>query len=481
MSALSENFNSLIRKHNLKINQIAEESGIERSLLSKFKNGTRSLSPRTFKKLLSKLNIPSSEKKMLIIEYIDDYFGADKYTEYLKILSKFSEHNLNSKEYSIKYKISAELDFKNNIMHLHSGENLLTAARYLIGIEIGKENGRIYSNLPTSSMLKLMQGFPNKRIDFKHIVSISSIGDYHLNTLSQIFDLMSLGYISNYTAAPSGISEQNDLIYPYYIIFTDRLLLVDKELRRGIICDNADFAKHYADVFLNQFKYTDRYAYQCDNILSLKAMNEKIYSSEIDFFYSFGTMNSQVTPSLTFDMWEQIAKPDVPNREYLRDMTYAYYQKFEECIKSLTMITSRKSLDDFISNGTVKSMPREYAYPLSKNNRIKLLQIIYEKYQKEGFDFYLFEDTPSFSMSDSLGIEVTSNTKSPSQLNICYETENSPMHYYGNIGLRTDNKIAVQDLENFLECFIISSACYSKEDSLNILKEAIQKCKMLPE
>ena len=480
MSVLSENSDFLIKKYNLKINQIAEECGIERSLLSKFKKGTRSLSPRSFKKMLGKLNIADSEKKTLTATYIDDYFGTDKYAEYLKILSKFSEHEPNQKDYGIKYKISAELNFKNNIMHLHSGENLLTAARYLIGIEIDRENGRIYSNIPSSSMLKLMQSFPNKIVDFKHIVSISSIGDYHFNMLSQIFELMSLGYISNYTSSPSGIYEQNDLIYPFYIIFTDRVLLVDKELKRGIICDNADFAKHYADVFLNQFKYTDRYAYQCDNILSLKAMNEKLYSSEIESIYSFGTMNCQITTSLTLDMWEQIAKPDVPNREYLRDMTYAYYQKLEECVKNMTLITSRKSLDDFISNGTVKTMPREYAYPLSKDNRIKLLQIIYDKYREENFDFYLFEDMPSFTMSDNLGIEVISNTKSPSQLNICYETENSPMHYYGNIGLRTDNKIAVQDIANFLECFIISSACHSKEDSLKILKEAIQKCQMMP-
>lgn len=481
MSVLSENFDLLIKKYKIKINQIAEECGIERSLLSKFKNGTRSLTPRSFKKMLGKLNITDSEKKSLAMTYIDDYFGADKYAEYLKILSKFSEHDPNQKDYGIKYKLSAELNFKNNIMHLHSGENLLTAARYLISIETGRENGRIYSNIPTSSMLKLMQGFPNKILDFKHIVSISSIGDYHLNTLSQIFELMSLGYISNYTSSSSGIYEQNDLIYPFYLIFTDRVLLVDRELRRGIICDNADFTKHYADVFLNQFKYTDRYAYQCDNILSLKAMNEKLYSNEIESIYSFGTMNCQITTSLTLEMWEQIAKPDVPNREYLRNMTYNYYQKLDESIKNMALITSRKSLDDFISNGTVKSMPREYAYPLSKDNRIKLLQIIYDKFQKDDFDFYLFEDMPGFTMSDNLGIEVINNTKSPSQLNICYETENSPMHYYGNIGLRTDNKIAAQDLAYFMDCFIVSPACHSKEDSLKILKEAIQKCQMMPE
>ena len=217
MSVLSESFDFLIKKYNLKINQIAEECGIERSLLSKFKKGTRSLSPRSFKKMLGKLNITNSEKKTLAATYIDDYFGTDKYTEYLKILSKFSEHDPNQKDYGIKYKISAELDFKNNIMHLHSGENLLTAARYLIGIEIDRENGRIYSNIPSSSMLKLMQGFPNKIVDFKHIVSISSIGDYHLNTLSQIFELMSLGYVSNYTSSPSGIyAKRFDISVLYY-------------------------------------------------------------------------------------------------------------------------------------------------------------------------------------------------------------------------------------------------------------------------
>lgn len=477
MSVLSEKFSSITRNYNIVLNQIAQDSGIERSLLSKFKNGTRFIMPFAFKKMLDKMNIASSDKELLARLYINEYLGETKYNDYLKILSKFSEYDPDAAIHGIKNEIKAELVFKNNIMHLHSGENLLTAAKYLIGLEIDKENGRMYSNIPASSMLKLMLNFPNKKIDFKHIVNISKAVDYHFTTLSQIFDLMSLGYISNYSVSPSEIQNQNDLIYPFYIIFSDRVLLIDKALERGIICDNKDFTGHYADVFLNQFKNTSRYAYQCDNILSLKDMNEKLFSSKTENLYSFGAISCHITTMLTWDMWEQIAKPDVPDRSYLRDMTFAYYQKFKENTKNFIVISVKKSLDEFINNGIVKTMPREYANPLTKENRIKLLEIMYEEFHKDNFHFYLFDDMPNFSINRNLGIEIIRNSKTPSQLSICYETENCPMHYYGNIGLRTDNKAAVDDVSDFLECLIVSPTCHTEEESLKILKEEILKCK----
>ena len=62
-----------------------------------------------------------------------------------------------------------------------------------------------------------------------------------------------------------------------------------------------------------------------------------------------------------------------------------------------------------------------------------------------------------------------------------YLSENCKLTYCGNLNFASDDPETVNEFSNLLDCFILSDYCYSNEKSLEILKEEILRCQMLPD
>ena len=469
----------VLKKNKISANRLASESGVDRTLLSKVMNKTRQLPFYAFKKIIDSLNVTNEDINMLTTSYIDDNIGLSKYNEYLDIMKKFSYYDENriSKD---NYNLSIEFNFDGGIMEINSTSEIVMVARHIISIEVEKESGKIYSNIPTNLMSELMKAFPDKKVDFKYIIDDFNLNRDKLCTLSDIFDLMSLGYKSNYY--PSSSSDIHfSLLYPHYLITSEYIMHIDLPIGKAFVSKSQSVIKRYTDVFLEKHEKTVPYVRKFNDILMLKESNISVFDSQIDRVIFFDNIGCIVTSYMTLDMWDQIAKPDVPNRNFLRDTTFEYYQNTYNKIKSKTCnLASRNSLTDFVDKGIIETMPREYANPLSKENRIKILEILYDRMSKEGNHFYLIDDN-KIRFGAGFGIEAFEKTNKRNYMQFYYETENCPMHYCGNLNFCIEDSTTVVEFAEFLRCFIASDYCYSEEKSFEIIREEILRCKMLPE
>ena len=480
MADFANTLSKLFKDHNFYAVRVAEASGVDRSLLSKVLKNSRPLPYSAFKKILNVLNISYEEYDSLLRAYIDEYFGYDKYCEYLKILKKFSSFD-DRKEKPVEYRnILVDLDFNNDVMALSTENEIINIARQIISYEIEKTDGKVYSNIPTGMMTELMRYFPDKLIDFKYIIDNFLNEDEKLFTLSDVLSLMHYGYVSNYSSSSKHDLHLN-LLFPHYIITSGYILLMDLYTGSGFLCRNSAIIERYSEVFLKKFDETTPYIKKYNDIMMLKEVNSNVFSRGIGkptFFHSFGCFS---TAFLELDMWEQIAKPDVPNREFLRDTTYMYYKSTYGAITSnLCNISSRESLAEFVDFGIVKSMPREFAYPLNRENRVRILEEIYKSFQPDDMYFYLYDDS-GLKLGSDFGIELYDNPLGFSHMTLYYPTENCQLHFCGNLSFLLDDTDAIHDFSEFINCFILSDYCYTKEKSLEILKEEILRCKMLPD
>lgn len=480
MADFANTLSSVLKSNKLYATHLAAASGVERTLLSKVLKGVRPLPYSSFKKIISSLNISSEDHELLVRTYIDEYFGYNKYNEYLKILKSFSSLD-ESKEKPVKsHNISVDLVFDNDVMTLSSENEIINIARQIISYEAEKNDGRLYSNIPTGMMTGLMRYFPDKSIDFKYIIDNFLNEGEKLFTLSDVLSLMHYGYVSNYSKSAKHDLHLN-LLFPHYIITSSYILLIDLYTSSGLLCRNPVIIEAYSEDFLKKFEETIPYIKKYNDIMMLKEVNVDIFARGIGkptYFHSFGCFS---TAYLELDMWDQIAKPDVPNRNFLRDTTHKYYSSTYGAIdKDLCNISSRESLTEFVDFGIVKSMPREFANPLNKENRVKILEKIYKRFQSDEMGFYLYDDS-HLKLGNDFGIEIYDNITGYSHMTLYYYTENCQLHFCGNLSFLMDDTSAIHDLSDFIKCFVASDYCYSKEKSLEILKEELLRCKMLPD
>lgn len=215
MSDFANTLSAVLKENRLSINRVSAESGIDRTVLSKGLKGSRQIPFYSFKKLIDSLAVPSSDKNLLVHKYIKENFGLERFNSYIKILKKFSEYN-DEPKLPESYNLDIDIRIENGIMELHSKSEVITAAHHIISLEAQREDGRVYSNFPTSIMVELMRSFPDRTLDFKYIIDNLFNKNAKLPTLSDVFDLMTLGYPCNYT-----MSSGNE----YHINFIFRIFL----------------------------------------------------------------------------------------------------------------------------------------------------------------------------------------------------------------------------------------------------------------
>lgn len=471
---------SVIDRNHLYLTTVAAAGKIDRTNVSKVLKRERSFSLHTFKRILENLRIPSEDRNLLFQSYIEEKYGYQKYLEHMKVLKNFSDFDDSSiKESPSINNITIEL--KDTVSELNSKTEISNIMQHIVSLEVDKgKDGRVYTNSPTDIINHTMRLFPDKPIDFKYIINNFLNEKDIFMSFSGVFDLMHSGYSCNYY--PSATQQLHlNLVFPYYVITSEYLLVFDFYNNMGILSTNNVVIEKYTKAFLANFENTMPYIYRMENIMDLKQENFKIYSdgiSEGKFFHDVGCF---ISSYLDLDMWEQIAKPDVPNRDFLRDTTYQYYQQTYASIKkNLCSISSKESLAEFVDNGIVSSMPREFAFPLTKDNRIKVLQKVYDLFQSSNsLNFYLF-DNSKLNLGKDFGYEISSTTNT-SHIQIAYLSKNCQLTFNGNLSFRSDDHETVHEFSDLTDCFILSDYCYSEEKSLEILKEEILRCKMLPD
>ena len=480
MSKFSRTLSDIIKNKKTPVYAVAKKSGIDRSHLSRALTGERNLSPEAFDRLVQTLELTPSEDRKLRLFYVAENFGDHRYGKYVDFINKLSrldEAFTNVKE--TKNGIRISLDFEGNILRFSDRLETANALNYVVGKELAEndERSRIYTNLPAKIIFptlrknaeKLPSGF-----DFRHLIAISNEKEYDLDVIFNIVRFMDYGCITRYYNAPTSPEEHVDLLYPYYVITREFTFLISGDFEKSFIVKDEEFAEENADAFIEKEKNTKKYVNIYEDVLDCKENCREIHSLGFDTLMSFGTFCA--TLYMSEDMWEQIAKPDLPGRDYLIRSTYEYYQSFAKAFKNISFVYTKESIDEFAETGIVKNIPIEYAVPLTHANRVKVLA----KFRKFITDsnFRVVKDGYLGNIKNvSIEVYKSENEDTKKHLTFFSETENAPTHYLGNVGCNIDEQNTIEDFLEFTRYFLVSGACYNLSESVAIIDDAIEKCK----
>lgn len=480
MTKFSQTLSEIIKNKKLPVYALAKKSGIDRSHLSRAITGERKLSPEAFDRLAQTLELTPTEERKLRLFYVAENFGDHRYGKYVDFISKMSrldEAFANTK--GTKTGINISLDFEGNILSFSDPLEMANALSYIVKKEFDKndEKSRIYTNLPSKIVFPTLRKCSEKLpagFDFRHLIAISNEKEYDLDMIFNIVRFMDYGCVTRYYNAPSAPEEHIDLLYPYYVITKEFTFFISVDFEKSFIVKDEFFADENARTFIEKEKNTKKYVNIYDNVLDCKENCKEIHALGFDTLMTFGTFCA--TLYMSEDMWEQIAKTDLPGRDYLIKSTYEYYRTFAKEFKNISFVYTKESIDEFIETGVVKNIPIEYADPLTYENRFKVLTKFRKIITQENFrvvkDGYL-------GNIKNVCIEVYRNESGDARKHLTFfsETENAPTHYLGNVGCNIDEQNTIDDFLEFSRYFLVSGACYSAEESVAIIDDAIEKCK----
>lgn len=476
MSQFLETLSSAIKSHGITIYSLAAASGIERSYLSKILSGKRSISTENFSSIMKSVPFSIEEDKALREQFIAETYGKDRFENYINIIKNISELTNIKQRSSNVIKIS--LDMNEDTVRFGSSKDFANIVEAVIDGEMVSEadTRRIYTNIDSEILFDIIKKYPqNPQMDFRQIIAIGNDSRSYSQIISQTLKFGILRYPTNYYNTDS--AERINSLFPYYLISSDVCVFADSEFREGYLIKNKVVADAHAERFLASLKNTDSYIDQIGDIMASKELHANLLKDGCEHAYAIETCFCSPF-FLTRDMWEQIAKPDVPNREFLIDSTYEYYCHFRDCINEFTTIISKTGLMSFVKNGIVSQMPREYALPLTSENRLKVLEKFREHYQKKNNRFFLVKEN-IFHIKDNIDVEIFDNRNTQNVINmlLAIDSESQPMKFVGNFCFNFSDKNTIIDFLEFINCFTVSGICYTEEESLAILDEEIRKLK----
>ena len=310
------------------------------------------------------------------------------------------------------------------------------------------------------------------------MISINQNDEYTLDTVFDIVRFLKYGCYTKYFNSKSSNLCNPDTLFPYYVITNELCIFINSKFDSCHTVKNKPLADIQAQEFLSKCKNAKNYITIFDDIFACKDSCQQIHSSGYDKMYAFGTFCA--TLHMTEDMWDQIAKETIPSREYLVKTTYEYYSKFAELYKNKSHIYFKESIDEFIKTGVAKNIPYEYANPLTPENRVRVLENFKKHIIKNKHRFRLIRD-PRIAKIKDFAVEVfeKADDEKAKFLSFYAITETAPMIYLGNVNCNIDEAKTIEEFLQFARYFSVSGACYTPEESLAILDDAIERCKSI--
>lgn len=472
MSQFTEALSNLLKANGITLYALARETGIERTLLTKVTNGKRSLTIENFRIILESLHILESESRMLRELYVDEYYGTEKFRKNLGLLSFFAKAPASSDDCDpIKVSMSSDSD----TVRFRSRRELINIIDAVIGNSVcdGKHE-RIYLNFDFDDVFDIIRKYGSyfSDTDFKMIIRFDDYDaeDFLEKTLKYNDSFLSI-------RCQTGSAELDP--FPCFMVTDEYVLLTDLKFKNGILVKNRLAADAYAEKFLEAFGKAKPFIAHTTDILNIRERVAQGTHSTKFKKDMFSFSNSLSVPMfMTLEMWEQVAKENVPNRELLKAIVYEHYKSINESIHRYTPIILRSALTQFTRGGEILQIPGNLAHNLSLANRIEVLKKFREFCKEDERGFYIFADTPDFPFSESFCFEVQITPRSTANVDIAKSESDSPVKFIGNTSLFFDDKSICRAAKELLDIITVSPYCYTQKDSYEILDEEIKKLEL---
>lgn len=465
MSKFQNLFKEAVKKSERTLYSISKETDIERTFLSKMISGKRKMSFDNFISIMNAVCVNEEEQKALIESYITDIFGRDKFEGYFYNLTSDIISDTSDKRPAIA-------EFDGDFIELKSKLELFNFAEFVVSNS--SLTNRIFTNFPARELLSI--AVKKEACDFRCIIN-TNVKDKSIS----IFDLIKLNLICciSYIDESTASNKNNREFYPFYIITDDSVLFANKTLDTGYYIKNPQLADLYAKNFINICKLMKVNSQIHDDILNVKEpISKYLFNKQV---HRVINNSLSVVAFMTRDDWAELARDELPNREYLIDTTYEYYQEYFSSIGTHIFVAPIDGLDDFCENGAVHEMPVEYSKPLSVETRIALLERIVD-YMNNRLDKYKlnFIRNKNFEKNDILlTIESVfdSNADYKTTLITMSCSEAQKTYFPGNYLFLSTNLDAITEYNTFFDILRISDKMMTKDETVAALQDRILRLK----
>lgn len=468
-----EQFQSVIKqvlkKHNITVYRLSELTGIERTHLLKILNGQRRITPQKLDAVINAIDATEKEDNEIRLAYIDMNFGLEKFNNYAELF--LSSKNVPGVGGCDSDGVEISVEFTEPVTRFSSYNELIRALYAVTAYETAENSERrIYTNIDEAITRDIFDSLPQNRgnIDIRQIISARSRSDYS-KTVKTAIEFMFKGYKIYYSKGASDMTANFDIIFPYYFITNELSVFASSDLTNGFVAKNRRFADIYAGQILSAAEQMTSIVSLSNNIMDIKNSIIQIipYTDKTQYSIEFDLC---VTLFMTLDMWDQIAKPDVPNRNFLRDTTYEYYQALKNSHKKILFIYSYDGMQKFTNEGVVFQMPAEYADPLTIENRAEIYKSMIEFYSTDEHEFRLVKKD---LFKNRIAVDITD--KYSDRKHVLSFLSSYISSFTGNANISITDTDINNEMIDFFDYLTVSPYCYSKEKSLSLLKEELTK------
>ncbi|MGN1433226.1 MAG: helix-turn-helix domain-containing protein [Ruminococcus sp.] len=475
MSEFSVCLKNAIELSGYSVYSIAKEIDYDRATLTNQINGKRKMTKDVFMKLLNTLNITEPARLKLIDMFHRDIFESD-YVTFETIKESFQNYSKTSfikgNNLSDSY---IEISDLNNMINISGELFIINVLKNIISLELQKNNPTVYFNLDLTrnELLMLIQSLymnAGDSLDMKNIISFSINETDNVENFTKFIKILPLllnGYCPYYYFTEHNIESELSLLFPYYLITSEKIILVSINFDQAIILSDKNIIKTYTNEFkiklskCKTFKYESAAFFQMPYVFS-NCLDPQEKQTIYCFNETFCALPFLSKEHLTYMFSEKFGN----HEEIISELRKCY-----QTIKEFIAFTPIESLMEFIETGNEGHTTNDYSKPLTIEQRIEVLTSI-RTFINNGGKYYFVRRADFFC--NNLTFNVISDSK------IIFFTLGKNADKNSMFTLTTPNGL-LRELKYFFESLRKSCYVLSEEESIQALDDGIEYAKSLQE
>jgi plasmid maintenance system antidote protein VapI len=486
MIAFGELLKSYITESGYTVYRLSKQTGIERTGIHRALSGQRILSEDAVFKLMDFLQLESLERDKLMEAYEIERMGAQTYYQRKIIRSIIEALTLACETPALEINTPKRIEVPENLFtnhtFLHGKYQIISQLGLLIehelyqvdnpyiGLFIGHDQGFLNRIIPTyhptkksgsrSSLPVIEQLIPFSRQMVPDDTDILNLE--LLRTILPFSLTVGAKYHIYYYYTSCSYEFFDNLIFPYYIILKDCVVLLSADLQHAFLCRSEEYIDFYKKQFseiLKQSKQLVKEFTETSDIIEHFTGFPPL--ADRQYFIEYGPcILSSADSSILYHM----LPADVPDRDFV----LKYMEKDVTHLQSVDQpyfIFTQEGLELFMETGIITDFPEGFTLPLSPEDRMKILKRLYQS---------CVEETQVIEIMNPEGIAFPGNLSI--RASDCYGVgfflyhDKKSSHY-----LYLTEHTLTEAFTDFISSIADSSLVYPKKTTLEILENTIKK------
>jgi len=388
MSLFTQRIVELIADSGETVQALAEIGKIDRTTLQRVKSGERLPSKKIFSGLCKSLRLSEAEeeelKNILEMETIGqrDYYNRKAIVGLIETITELTEYTIPfSKEIGLKNGETLKSMPTDGMEIIRGQTNVLRMVENAIDCEIfASATPQIQQVIPYDwdavydYIFQQMMG-SGKNLVLQDIVSFpqncsESEADQSLIAFKKLAELSLLDnvdYQSRFYYRSSDEHPVDSGVFPYYLLTTNRLITLSKDLATAVVYWEAGLYQVYAGYFSELLENSAPFIQESRNVFEIYALEDalptKLVMQPIPCFSRY----------YTDEMIDKQMNRDFPYYEALYAAVIRFYDKFRANNKGMVDVFSLKYLRQFMEDGYIY-LPEEMVHPFPAEERLQLIK-----------------------------------------------------------------------------------------------------------